>query len=80
MQAVNAVSAGPYNFIVKGKQRPFSNNFVVQTVKLVQKYKVAFPQQDELHCIVKCTEDSREPNMLYYCIFTGTGKLVACNN
>jgi hypothetical protein len=78
---VNTVAAGPYNFVVKGKQRPFSNNFTVdKIVKVVQKYKIAFPQCDEVHCYVTCTADSKEPFMQYYCVFTGTGKLIACNN
>lgn len=81
MQAVNTVSASPYNFVVKGKQRPFSNDFVVQEiVKVVQRFKIAVPQHDEVHCVVKCTSNSKEPGMYYFCVFTGTGKLIACNN
>ena len=53
--AKNTVSAGPYNFVVKGKNRPYSNNFVVVRAKVVQ-----YEGQDEVECVVKCTEDSKE--------------------
>jgi len=77
----NTVNAGAYSFKVKNTQRPYSNDFtVVRIVRLVQRYKLAFPQQDEVHCVVQCTSTSKEPNMQYFCIFSGTGKLLACNN
>lgn len=71
----NTVTAAQYNFVVKGKQRPFSNNFTTLSAAVKQ-----YNGTDEVHAIVKCTLDSKEPGMQYFCIFTTDGKLIACNN
>lgn len=73
MQAVNTVSAGPYNFVVKGKQRPYSNNFIVQSAKVVK-----YNGQDEVSCVVLCTADSLEPGRLYAVQYSTAGRLQEC--
>jgi len=70
----NTVSAGSYNFVVKGKQRPFSNNFVVQSAKIVK-----YNGQDEIACVVLCTNDSKEPGRVYFVQYSTKGRLQECN-
>jgi len=53
--------------VVKGKNRPFSNNFVLQELREVTTHFVK--------CIVRCTKDSKEEGRLYYCTFTKSGGL-----
>jgi hypothetical protein len=74
MQVVNTVSAGPYNFKVTDGNRPFSNNFVVQNAKVVQ-----YKGQDEVACVVRCTEDSKEPGRTYFVQYSKDGVLYECN-
>jgi len=71
----NVISAAQYTFTVANKQRPFSNNFVMLKAAVKQ-----YEGQDEIHCIVKCTANSKEPGMQYFCIYSTKGKLIACNN
>lgn len=71
----NVISAAQYNFTVANKQRPFSNNFIMQNAVVKQ-----YNGKDEIHCVVKCTANSKEPNMYYFCIYSTKGKLIACNN
>lgn len=73
MQAVNTVSAGPYNFVVKGKQRPYSNDFVVQSAEVVK-----YNGEDEVACVVQCTADSSEPGRLYAVQYSTAGCLQEC--
>lgn len=73
-KAKNGVHAGPYNFIVKGSNRPFGNNFVLQRATVVQ-----YEGQDEVEAVVLCTNDSKEPGRLYLCYFSTKGKLEGCN-
>jgi len=70
----NKVSAGSYNLVVKGKQRPFSNNFVVQSAKIVK-----YNGQDEIACVVLCTNDSKEPGRVYFVQYSTKGRLQECN-
>jgi hypothetical protein len=72
---VNTVSVGSYNFVVTNENRPYSNDFVLQIAKVVQ-----YDGQDEVYAIVKCTANSKEPGMLYFCTFSTKGELIACNN
>jgi hypothetical protein len=71
----NTVAAGQYTVTVAKKELPFGNNFTVNTAA-VKQYK----GKDELHCVVTCTPNSREPYMQYFCIYSVKGKLIACNN
>ena len=73
MQAQNTVSAGSYNFVVKGKQRPFSNDFVVQSAKVVQ-----YNGKDEVACFVLCTANSKEPGRIYFAQYSTKGVLQEC--
>jgi hypothetical protein len=73
MQAINTVSAGPYNFVVTNDNRPFGNNFVVQRAN-VTKYN----GQDEIACVVLCTKDSKEPGRLYSVQYSTQGRLQEC--
>ena len=73
MQTQNTVSAGPYSFVVKGKNKPFSNNFVVQSAKVVQ-----YNGQDEIACFVLCTANSKEPGRIYFAQYSTAGKLQEC--
>ncbi len=75
MQAVNTVVAGPFSFKVSNKQRPFSNDFVVNFAQVVQ-----FDGQDEVYAQVTCTANSKEPGMQYFCTYSTKGELIACNN
>lgn len=74
MQAKNTVSAGQYNFVVTGKNRPFSNDFVVQSAKVVQ-----YEGQDEVACVVLCTNTSKEPGRIYFAQYSTKGELMGCN-
>ena len=74
MQAVNTVTASNYNFVVTNDNRPFSNNFVVQTANVVQ-----YEGQDEIACVVLCTADSKEPGRLYFVQYSTQGQLQECN-
>ena len=70
----NTVTAGPYTIVVKGSNRPFGNNFVVQRASIVQ-----YEGVDEVEAIVLCTTDSKEPGRLYLCYFSTKGVLEGCN-
>jgi len=70
---VNTVSAGPYNFTVTNKNRPFGNNFVVQ------KALVSAFDENEIECVVLCTANSKEPGRTYYCIYSTKGSLLCCS-
>lgn len=61
---------GTHTIVVKGKNRPFGNNFVLLEI---QKVGVAF-----VECIVQCTKDSLEPGRKYFCMYTKLGTLYAC--
>lgn len=74
MLAKNTVTAGQYSFVVKGKNRPFSNNFIVQSAKVVQ-----YEGQDEVACVVLCTNDSNEPGRKYFAQYSTKGELMGCN-
>ena len=74
MLAKNTVTAGQYNFVVTGKNRPFSNNFIVQSAKVVK-----YEGQDEIACVVLCTNDSNEPGRKYFAQYSTTGVLMGCN-
>lgn len=71
----NTVSVAGYNFVVTKKNLPYSNNFVVELAKVVQ-----YEGQDEVYAVVKCTSDSREAGMRYFCTYSTQGELIACNN
>ena len=74
MLAKNTVAAGAYTFKVKGDNKPFGNNFVVQTAKVVQ-----YEGQDEVACVVLCTADSKEPGRKYFVQYSTDGQLQECN-
>lgn len=69
----NVVSAGAYNFTVTGKNRPFSNDFTVQSAKVVQ-----YEGEDEVACFVNCTADSNEPGRVYFAQYSTAGELMDC--
>jgi len=73
MKAVNTVVAGSYNFVVTGSNKPFSNDFVVQTAKVVH-----YNEQDEVACFVLCTANSKEPGRVYFAQFSTKGVLQEC--
>ncbi len=72
MQA-NTVSVQNYNFVVKGDNRPFGNNFVVQSANIVK-----YNGQDEIACVVLCTDNSKEPGRLYSVQYSTKGVLQEC--
>lgn len=57
--------------VVKGKNRPFSNNFVL--------YELHEVDNNFVSCTVRCTKDSNEEGRLYYCTFTKLGSLVGAH-
>ena len=59
---------------IKGANRPFSNNFVQQSAKIVK-----YNGKDEVLAFVTCTADSKEPGRIYACAFSLKGKLMGCN-
>lgn len=71
---VNTVTAGNYNFVVKGGDRPFSNNFVQQSAEVVQ-----YAGQDEVAAVVLCTSNSKEPGRKYFVQYSTQGRLQECN-
>jgi hypothetical protein len=73
MQAQNTVSAGPYNFVVTGKNKPYGNNFVLQSAKVVQ-----YNGRDEVACFVLCTANSMEPGRIYFAQYSTKGSLQEC--
>jgi hypothetical protein len=73
MQAVNTVSVQNYNFVAKGDNRPFGNNFVVQSANIVK-----YNGQDEIACVVLCTDNSKEPGRLYAVQYSTKGRLQEC--
>jgi len=62
------------NFFVKNTQRPFSNNFVQNSAKIVK-----YNGKDEVIAFVTCTADSKEPGRTYACAYSLKGKLMGCN-
>jgi hypothetical protein len=64
------------NFTVKGDNRPFSNNFVLMGIKRFVRTRNGRPA---VSVLVKCTNDSREPGRIYYCVFTYKGTLCECH-
>ena len=74
MQAINTVTAGEYNFVVKGEDRPFSNDFVVQQANITK-----YNGQDEIACVVLCTDTSKEPGRVYFVQYSTKGRLQECN-
>jgi|LauGreSuBDMM15SN_2_FD.fasta_scaffold773075_1 hypothetical protein len=70
----NTVVVAPYSFkVTKTKNKPFGNNF--NTIKAI----VSTMQANEIECVVKCTANSKDPNRSYYCIYSTSGELLACN-
>jgi hypothetical protein len=63
------------NFTVTKKNRPFSNNFVLMGVKRFVRTRNG---RDAVEVLVKCTNDSKEPGRIYYCLFTYKGTLLSC--
>ena len=70
----NTISAASYTVEVPLNQRPFSNNFVMLEGRVVP-----YAGEDEIQCVVRCTEDSNEPGREYMCAYTLAGELVGCN-
>lgn len=64
------------NFTVTGKNRPFSNNFVLMGIKRFVRTRNG---RDGVEVLVKCTNDSNEPGRIYYCLFTYKGTLLGCD-
>ena len=62
------------NFTVKGKNRPFSNNFVLMGIKRFVRTRNG---RDAVAVLVKCT-NSNEDGRIYYCVYTYAGTLVEC--
>jgi hypothetical protein len=72
MQA-NVISTPSCTFTATAFNRPFGNNFVAQTA-------VPSPfRKNEIEAIVTCTQNSKEPGRVYYCIYNTAGTLVSCN-
>ena len=58
---------------ITGKNRPFSNDFVPQQVKVVK-----YEGKDEINLLALCTKESDEPGRIYWCAYTMKGKLISC--
>ena len=57
--------------IVVAKRSPYGNNFK-------QKHYVKPVGKNAHAVIVLCTEDSKEPGRVYYCVYTNKGALKEC--
>lgn len=64
------------NFTATKKNLPFSNNFVLMGLKRFVRTRNG---RDAVEVLVKCTNDSKEPGRIYYCLFTYKGTLLACD-
>jgi hypothetical protein len=73
LEAKNTVTVGSYNFVVTGKNKPFSNDFIQQSAKVVQ-----YDGVNELACVVLCTENSKEPGRRYFVQYNTKGVLMEC--
>ncbi len=72
MQA-NVISTPNCTFTATAFNRPFGNNFVALKT-------VPSPfRKNEIEAVVECTKDSKEPGRTYYCIYSTSGTLLACN-
>jgi hypothetical protein len=74
VQAQNTIKVYPYNLVINDKNKPFSNNFVVESAKIVKYYG-----QDEIACHVRCTSNSSEPGRLYFVQYSTNGVLQECH-
>jgi hypothetical protein len=72
-QAQNTIKVYPYNLVIKGKNKPYSNNFVVESAKVVQ-----YNNKDEIACFVRCTATSKEPGRIYFAQYSTKGVLQEC--
>ena len=63
------------NFTATKKNRPFSNNFVLQGIKRFVRTRNG---RDAVEVLVKCTNDSMEPGRVYFCLYTYKGTLLSC--
>jgi hypothetical protein len=63
------------NFTVTGHNRPFSNNFTLMGIKRFVRTRNG---RDAVELLVKCTNDSREPGRVYFCVYTYKGTLLSC--
>ena len=63
------------NFTATKKNRPFSNNFVLTGVKRFIRTRNG---RDAVEVLVKCTNDSKEPGRVYFCVYTYKGTLLSC--
>jgi hypothetical protein len=63
------------SFTVKGKNRPFSNNFTLMGIKRFLRTRNG---RDAVSVLVKCTNDSIEAGRIYYCVYTYSGTLIEC--
>ena len=61
---------------VKCKRGPFGNLFTVRKA-VIEQYQGKGPK--ELHAIVLCTDDSREPGRLYSVDWSLDGEMIACS-
>ena len=58
---------------VAKKQLPFSNNFTQNKAQIKQREGV-----DEVHALVTCTANSREPGRMYATAYTLRGEMLFC--
>ncbi len=72
-QMQNVITCNNVTLHIAKKQLPYSNNFVQQSATL-QQYK----GKDEVHAVVVCTNDSKEPLRMYSCIYSMKGVLLGC--
>jgi hypothetical protein len=63
------------SFTANKKNRPFSNNFVLQGIKRFVRTRNG---RDAVEVLVKCTTDSKEPGRVYFCLYTYKGTLMSC--
>jgi len=74
--AINTVIINSVSVEIKGKHRPYSNNFTVLAYPAAPADMKLTATETYVH--VKCTEFSQEPGRIYACIYTQAGKLDSC--
>ena len=74
MSTVNTIMLNNKKIAVTGKNRPYSNDFVVLQVR----GKTCSAGQAAVKVVVRVTDAGQEPGRTYLCVYTLAGELLAC--
>ena len=65
----NVITCNNVTLQISNTQRPYSNNFVQQSATL---------RNNNIHAVVVCTANSKEPSRVYACVYNMQAQLLAC--